>query len=209
MSNLNRQDENYFTNAKDGTFITDIAYSETGRESLAISTPIKTKDGNFLGVLVAVINTEELNKIVFDRTGLGETGESYLINKEGYAITSLASRSDPSLKFKIDSQNSKDCLEDLKQNSNGNFYEAHNKKEIFLNYRGENVIGAHYAIKTMNWCLLAEIDEFEILGEQKEIFQKVSLTIIFFITIIISIIGFFIGRQIDKRVIFKKGKKRL
>ena len=51
--------------------------------------------------------------------------------------------------------------------------------------------------------------EEEILGKQRELFQRVALIIIIFITIIITLIGFLIGRFINRIIVLKKGKKLL
>ncbi|NJN44152.1 MAG: hypothetical protein HC806_05120 [Anaerolineae bacterium] len=47
---------------------------------MSISTPILTTDGKRLGVLAAHLNLELLDAIVLERSGLGETGETYLVD---------------------------------------------------------------------------------------------------------------------------------
>lgn len=153
---------------------------------------------------------EELNEITLDKTGIGETGETYLINKNSYAITPLLFVEDAVLKQKIDTISSRNCLDMLKDYTvNNPGHLGHEPIETFLDYRGEKVLGAHTPIPRMGWCLLAEIDESEILGKQRKIFQKVSLTIIIAMLIITILVGLFVGKFIDDAVVLKKKKKSL
>ena len=48
--------------------------------------PLFSKD-EFLGVIIVDLDLEKLFKITQDRTGLGKTGKTYLINKDGYIIS--------------------------------------------------------------------------------------------------------------------------
>ena len=177
---------------------------------LSVVSPVKDDAGNYLGMIVMEIDFENLNKITLDKTGIGETGEVYLINSEGYAITPLLFTEDAVLKWKIDTISSRNCLSaldnpiEIEQEHIG-----HEPIETFLDYIGEKVIGAHYYIPGVEWCLLAEINEKEILGEQRVLFQRAALIIIITLTIIITLIGFVVGKFIDKRVVLKKGKKKL
>ena len=174
---------------------------------LNIVSPVYNQETKeYLGNIWIGVNYEQLNKIVLDKTGIGETGETYLINKDSYAITPLLFVEDAILQFKVDSVNSRNCFV-TSENPKGHI--GHEAVEVFLGYRGEKVIGTHVYLPEMDWCFLAEIDEEEILSEQRELFQRVTFMIIIIITIIVTIIGFFIGRYLDKIVVLKKGRKKL
>ncbi len=138
-----------FTHGKEGVYIRDIHISMmTNTLVFSISAPIVVK-GEFAGILIINIEAQEdLYEITTDRTGLGKTGEIYLINKEGYMIT--PSRFvDDTLFFKVNSKKVKEWFSDGKE------------IERYENYRGQMVIGAHRTIKGMDWCLLAERDAKE------------------------------------------------
>jgi len=202
---LDMSTDNYFIKGKVESYFKDVYKSElTGKNSFDIATPFNE------GVLVSRIETTILNDITLDKTGIGETGEVYLVNSEGYAITPLLFVEDAVLEWKIDTINSRDCIGML-NNPMGMEQEhiGHEAITTFLDYRGEKVIGAHYHIPGVEWCLLVEIDEEEILGSRRVLFQKTSLTIIITITILVTLIGFVVGKFIDNRVVLKKGGKRL
>ncbi len=184
----------------------------SGNDKIGMASPFFDDDGEFLGIYAVLIATDVLNEILLDKTGIGETGETYLINKESYAITPLLFVEDAPLEWKVDTVNSRICLEDLAEHldeENEEIEEHEDHALTFLDSVGKKVIGAHSYVPIAEWCLLAEIDEAEVLGKQRALFQKVSLTIIIVITIIVTLVGFFIGRFVDNRVVLKKQKKKL
>ena len=70
--------------------------------------------GKFLGVVSSTMTFEMINEITTDRTGLGETGEIYLINRHGYMITPARFKKDSFLSTKVDNENVRQCFEDYK-----------------------------------------------------------------------------------------------
>ncbi len=79
----------YFLGGKEGIFIKDIYISSSKqRETMAFSSPILTEeDDRFLGVMVLRVSPEALFQITTNYVGLGETGETYLVNQDGYMVT--------------------------------------------------------------------------------------------------------------------------
>ncbi len=155
----------------------------TGTKVISISAPILV-NGKLVGIVIINIEAEaKLYEITIDRTGLGKTGEIYIINKEGYMIT--PSRDETVFKRKIDYPNIKKCFtpSDLKQRSH------------YENYRGQIVIGTHRAIKNSDWCLLAEINAKEALAP---VSQLVQTMVFFFIPLLTlgSLFAFFISEGI-------------
>jgi len=161
---LDRSTDAHFVNAKEGPFIEDAYHSSTtGLDSLAVSAPIVDRDGgDMLGVLVVRFSMIELNGVTTDHTGLGETGETYLINRDGFMITPSRFDSDSFLKRKVDSDNARECLADLEAMRTGALPGEHvHAVEVFTDYRGVRVLGAHSFVPEMGWGLLAEIDVSE------------------------------------------------
>lgn len=197
-----KSNDDYFINGKEGTYVKDAYKSETtGKNSFAIATPYNE------GVLVARIETAVIDKITLDRVGLGETGEIYLINNEGYLITPSRFREDTFLKVKVDSINARDCLGMLENLGEENtttheeqMHEGHEASTVFYDYMGINVLGSHYPLREMNWCLLAEIDESEVLTSANRMlwFTIIGGIIVMFI---FSIIAYLISRMISKPII--------
>jgi len=203
---LNRSNNEAFLYGKEDTYIQGVNFTLEGtKEPIMFSSAPVIKDSKFLGVIVVRLSTKRLNEIVLDKTGIGKTGETYLINKESYAITPLLFVEDAVLEWKVDSINSRNCFTHEHEHEIG--YEEHEEVQVFLDYTGKKVIGTHVYIPKIEWCLLAEISEKEISGKQRDLFQRVALTIIIFITTLVTLIGFLIGRFINKIIILKKRDK--
>lgn len=189
---LDRSSDAYFLNAKSKAYIKDAYYSNTtGEPSIAVSAPIIDRQTKkLLGIIVARISLNELNKITADRTGLGKTGEVYLINKQGLMITSSRFAKDSFLKLKVDTKNARKYFEDVKKFSE----ELHERDFfIFADYRGVKVLGTHDHISEMQWGLMAEIDESEALA------PIVKLKTIFIIIILFTLItAWFLGALLSR-----------
>ena len=161
---LDRSRDAYFLGAKQGPFIKDAYHSAiTERDSLAVSAPILGRAGKrFIGVLVARFGMKGLNAATTDRTGLGKTGETYLINKHGFMITPARFRKDTFLKQRVDTDNSRACLADIAGMSSNRLSEKHEHMAgVFSDYRGVRVLGVHAHVPEMDWGLLAETDASE------------------------------------------------
>ena len=85
---LNVEDREYFQRAKKGeSFLTEPFMNRaTASRQIAVSTPIIDENGRTVGVLVGFKEVEQLYGIVED-IKLGETGNAFLINEKGEALT--------------------------------------------------------------------------------------------------------------------------
>ena len=184
----------YFLGGRKEVYIKDAYYSETARiETYVISAPIKddnTKE--LLGVLVGKFRMDGLNKITTDSTGLGETGDIYIVNKYGYMITPSRFREDVFLKQKVNTANFRNYPSMAKHPK---MHIGHKPIDIFLDYRGVKVLGTHNYIPEMQWSLLAEIDEKEALAPLAT--MKLVFIIIFCaVPIVVWIVGMLVSRAI-------------
>ncbi|HEU0303921.1 MAG TPA: ATP-binding protein [Gaiellaceae bacterium] len=76
--------EAYFTRGSSGTYVQPVAESSlTQKPTITVATPLFGRDGQRIGVVAAHLNLERLDRIVLPATGLGRTGESYLVAKDG------------------------------------------------------------------------------------------------------------------------------
>ena len=180
-----KSNNSYFLCAKEGAFVKDAYVSSTGKNSIAFSAPVFDEDRVLLGVVVARVPIEILNKITTDRTGLGETGEIYLINKDGYMITPSRFVNDTFLKLKVDTENARNY-----------FGEHEHGVVIYKNYMGTEVLGAYAHVMDMRWCLRAEIDVEEALAPVTRL--KQTLLSIF---ALVSVLGLILSILIARRAI--------
>ena len=79
--------EEYFTRGSSGTYVQPVAESSlTEKPTITVATPLFGRDGQRIGVVAAHLNLERLDRIVLPATGLGRTGESYLVAKDGQFV---------------------------------------------------------------------------------------------------------------------------
>ncbi|MGP8330525.1 MAG: ATP-binding protein, partial [Methanosarcinaceae archaeon] len=148
-----------FLNGKKGYYASDMNSCEfTDNIVMNLAAPIR-KNNEVIGVLVLNFDAgEEISKITTDRTGLGKTGEVYVVNKDGYMITPSRFLNDTFLKLDVDSENVNNCMLHV-----GTAHIDHEAISSFENYMGIEVLGTHALIEGMQWYLLVEMDRGEAL----------------------------------------------
>ena len=83
----------YFERGASGTFVQPAQTLElTGKPTIAIGTPLFDRDGQRIGVVAAFLNLERIDRIVLQRTGLGDTGETYVVGADRQLPARLARR---------------------------------------------------------------------------------------------------------------------
>jgi len=181
-----KSNDPYFIGGKEGVFIKDAYTSRTRKiDSIAFSAPV-FDEGNtvFLGVVVIRVSMEELNKVVTEKTGLGETGEIYLVNKDGYMITPSRFADDTFLKQKIDIENTKDISTRIRIFGK---QEPKEREVLSKNYLGADVIGICKRIPEMNWTLVTEMTEKEAFAPVARLTQKMVSILVFLF--VVGILG--------------------
>ncbi len=189
--------ELFFLNGKERTYIQDAFYDEEfGINSIAISSPAFNG-----GVFVTRMATQVLDGITLNRTGLEQTGEVYLVNRNDYMLTSSRFLEDTFLKQKIGTLALRHCFEEHAQ-------KEHLMARVYEDYRGKTVLGSHVGIPEMRWCLVAEIDEAEAIGKLNNELLKSALIILIIISVImiffIFLSDYFIRGIVKQAKITKK-----
>ncbi len=194
---LDRSADDYFLGAREISYIKDVYYSTTTKKrSIAISAPVlEDETGQWLGVLVARSDLTDLNEIACDRTGLGKTGEIFIVNKAGYMITPSRFREDTFMKQKVDIVNVGHSLLDKDKK----LVSPKHALNPFRSYRGAVVLGTHAYMPQVQWHLCAEIDKKEALAS----LAKIQLLFVFIMTLVpigAWLIGVFLSRIISRPI---------
>lgn len=148
-----------------------------------------------------------LTKITEDTTGLWNKGEVYVVNKNGYLLTSsrfLSGENRGILTQKVSAKNSMECQRDTYgwNESGGVYIISKNSATIFKDYRGEEVFGYHIYLPRFQWCVVSKVDKDQILGNGHN--TPKPLIIVIFTIYTIAFIGFVFGRYLDKKYKLKK-----
>ena len=187
-----------FSGGRQGVFVKDAYTSEPeGIDSLAFSAPIVDDNNELSGVVVMKVFAEALDEITTDTAGLGETEEVYLVNRDGYMITSSRFVNDTFLKQKVDTENTRKCFAELDRFG----AREHEPEAIsFTSYRDTDVIGVHVPIAEMEWCLLAEMSEEEAFAPLVAL-TKTMLSILALLSAVGMILSILISRTITKPIV--------
>jgi len=151
-----RSHDPYFTEPmKTGkAYIKDINYSQTLKEpTMAFSIPIFciSHGEHIVGILVARVNLEDsLFDLLLDRTGIGKTGETLIVNKDIIALNQLRWHERAPLKLKIHAKPAS-----LAARGKTGIVEARD-------YRGEEVLAAYTYIPRTQWGFVAKQDLKEV-----------------------------------------------
>ncbi len=193
----NKLDKNYFIKGKEATHIKDVYYSTTlNKIALAISTPLRsptTKE--WIGVIVNRYHPDTLNEITVNREGLGETGECYIVNKDGFMITESRFIKDAVLKQKVDTEPVR-------------LFQAQKKimTGIYPDYRGMPVLGASMGddiaqeFPYLGWTILAEIDVSEAFSPIKALGLRILLIAVA-IAVLVGILAWFVASGISMPIL--------
>ncbi len=150
--------EDMFLKWSKRTYVGDVrTCKNTGKPVMRFSTPI-IKNDEIVGVIITSIHINDLDAITTDRTGLGKTGELYIVNMDGYMITPSRFTSDTFLKQKVATGHLGDGPEDLKDIGEG---EYGHELVTCKSYLGTDVIRTHTHINGMGWTVVAEMSKEE------------------------------------------------
>ena len=177
-----------YRNGRNGVTLTDFAYYEASGEAASfVSAPIKSDEtGEFLGVVALQVPIDEINNLMQKNTGMGESGETYLVGSDRL-MRSDSRFSDEStiLEREVDTAAVQKAL-------NGQ-----EGVEVVKDYRGVDVFSAYTPldIQGMDWVMLAEIDEAEIMEPVDKLLRNI-LIVLGIVVIAAIVISFLLIRGI-------------
>jgi class 3 adenylate cyclase len=164
-----------------------------GDKKMIVTTPIFAKDSKRtsepIGVIIAKMRTAAIDTIVLDRSGLGETGEVYIVDENHLMLSESRFLENVIFRQKVDTLPVKKCFE-----------EGEEVVGIYPDYRAVSIYGSSFCARDLGFILLAEIDEAEtvqpILVLQESILQTGLV-----ITAGMVIVAFVLARSISKPII--------
>ncbi len=191
-SDYYQADEQWWQIAKEnGFYLGEVEYDDSSETySLVGAARIEDNDGNFLGVVKFLINTEEIKRII--QKGVGEDN----IYEKDYYLTLL--NGENKVIYKTEGitplgELSAHELEELNAID-------HNEGDVILmksdlpGIKGELVVHRHFSsqgpLKDLNWKLITEFDAAEILAPVRDLEKQVLLfsSIIFTLALVIMLL---------------------
>lgn len=153
----------YFTNAADKVVPTLYTSPVTGAISISFATPILDRDKNRVGVLSVILDLQDVDSLIRERTGLGETGTTYLVGQLERSNTFIASGEDNKSTEDISSF----AIDAATAGQSGN--------GLYENYAGEPVIGVYSWLDGQSLALLAEINQKEAFAPARTLARNILL----------------------------------
>jgi len=185
------QNDPLFQKGLDTSFV-DFEPSQNSKKMIVVS-PIFAQDSKIgdeaIGVVISRMRTAAIDNILLNRSGLGESGEIYIVNSNFMMLSESRFIENTIFNQKVDSIPVQKC-----------FNEGLEFEGLYPDYRGISIYGSSYCARDLGFVLLAEIDEAEtiqpILTLQERIFQTGLL-----ITAIMVIMAFIISKTLSKPLI--------
>ncbi len=154
--------------------ITDFAYYEpSGGPAAFLSTPLRNSNGVLTGVAAVQISLEQINSIMGERTGMGLTGESYLVGPDH--LMRSDSYLDPEGHSVVASFANNATVE---TEATTKALAGSTGADVIIDYNNSPVLSAYAPVKvgSMTWACLSEIDIAEAFSPRDEsgtaFFQK-------------------------------------
>lgn len=187
----NFSDDPLFQRGFQSSFV-DFEPFQNSKKMIVVS-PIYAQDSKIgdepIGVVISRMRTAALDSVLLNRSGLGESGEIYIVNKDFLMLSESRFMENTIFQQKVETIPVQKC-----------FDEGVNYEGIYTDYRGVTIYGSSYCAPNLGFVLLAEIDEAEtiqpILTLQERIFETGIL-----ITTGMAIIAFIISRTLSKPLI--------
>jgi len=180
-----RVSDSYYTQGRLDLYIQNVYTSpQTGQPAMTISAPLRDAGGNLLGVLALHVNLERLDSIILQRAGLGNTGETYIVDRFNNFI-SAARSGEREYPRGVHTQGIDTALR------------GEDGLAQYTNYGGVPVIGVYRWMDDRETALLAEISQQEALAPV----QRVAAAILasgLAIAVLLALGVFLLSRQIAR-----------
>ena len=180
--------EKYFVDASSGvTVVEPVADSSlTGQPTITIATPLFDQDGEEIGQLAADLSLERLDEIVLQATGLGSSGQMYLVGPGHRFVGQRLATG----RF-AGAVHSRAIDAGLRQQSG---------HALYADYRGSPVIGSYEWLPGTGTALVAEMSQSSAFAPAR----RLGLTIGGFGLLVVALLGvgtYLLSRRIAKPVL--------
>ncbi|WP_407334094.1 methyl-accepting chemotaxis protein [Enterovibrio sp. 27052020O] len=175
-------------------------YAPHNNEPIAlIGAPITDLGGNILAVAVLQLSVEAINDIMLQRTGMGQTGETYLVGPD-YLMRSDSYLSDSGHSVFSSFANPESGT--IKTIATEKAIAGETSFGVTLDYLGTSVLSAYTPISygDTTWALIAEIDESEAFGQVSVMKNMIAIALIIGV-VAITILALIVTRSVTRPIL--------
>jgi signal transduction histidine kinase/HAMP domain-containing protein len=160
----------------------------TGQPTITIATPLFNERKRRVGVLASYLDLPRIDRLILARTGLGESGETYLVNTSHTFVSAEALLSEQEYPAGVHSAGIDAALSGV------------DGQGLYLNYAGVPVIGVYHWVDDREVALLAEMSQAEAFAPA----QQLAGTIILIGTVSAGLLAlgvYLLARQIARPIL--------
>lgn len=186
----------YFIKGKETPYVHPSYFSPTADvPSIIVVQPVEDDLGRVWGVLAGRLSLDQMAKVMTEEAGLGQTGETYLVNATGLLLTPSRFEGDLALGQEIHTEG---VERGLALGTSGSEEQA--GWGIYTNYLGHSVVGVYRWMPVLQAVLLAEQEVNEMLVLTRGILFT-SLAILLAIAVIAAMIALLVSRRITRPLV--------
>jgi PAS domain S-box-containing protein len=169
----------FFSEGLSKTFVQNIYPSSlNGRPVITVVTPLFNPQGRRIGVLASHLSLARIDRIIMERTGLGTSGETYLVDR---SHTIVSETSFPNQEFPAGTVYS-EGIDAALQGGNGD--------GLYRNFAGIPVIGVYRWDEEREMALIAEMNQDEAFAPARQL--AVTIFVLGMILSILLAIGMYL-----------------
>lgn len=169
-------------------FIQDFRVDKKGKhgDKLYVVSPV-IMDNKMVGMALLDINAKAINEIMLvsdNSSGLGESGESYLVGDDFFMRSSSRFKDNSFLNVKVMTDATVKAMDKM------------SAMELITDYRGKKVLSSYDLIQQfgLNWVILAEIDFKEVMADIVKARNKIYFMCLLVFLIILPVSYLFAGK---------------
>ena len=163
-----------------------------GKKMIVIS-PVFADDSKkgdeSIGVIISRMRTAEIDNVLLNRIGLGDTGEVYIVDDKSLMLSESRFIDNTIMQQRVDTLGVQKC-----------FKEGENHLGFYDDYRGVPIYGSTYCAEDLGIVLLAEIDEAEVEKPIDILQDRIAQTGVI-ITIVMGVIAFVMSKSLSRPLI--------
>jgi signal transduction histidine kinase/HAMP domain-containing protein len=179
----------FFSQGQSATYVEPVYISpETGRPTITVATPLFDRDKRRVGVLASHLNLSRVDRLMLERTGLGASGETYLV--------------DPTYEFVSASQpsSSQPSPDGIRSSGIEAALQGKDGQALYSNYQGVPVVGAYNWMNGLGAALMVEISQKEAFAPARQLALQTAL-IGFLASLLLGGVAYLLARQVTRPVL--------
>ena len=190
-TNENYSENSFFNRGLKESFV-EFEPVESGKKMIVVS-PVFADDSKVgdepIGVIISRMRTTSIDNVLTDRSGLGESGEVYIVNKEFLMLSDSRFFEGAIFQKKVDTLAVQKCFNE------GEKYEG-----VYPDYRDIPIYGSSYCADDLGIVLLAEMDKEEVERPTNILGERIFQTGIA-ITLGMGIVAYVMSKSISRPLI--------